>query len=73
MTNGLGRDAGGILENPLPKDRSPSELQGQPLYWALCNHIVDFVVSRSKNFAINARSDDPCNVRADHRFDTGRR
>ena len=48
MTNGPGAVLAEIVENPLPKDRGRIDLHRHPLYYALRNHIVDFLVSRSK-------------------------
>ncbi len=62
MTNGPGAVLAEIVENPLPKDRGRIDLHRHPYYYALRNHIVDFLVSRSKNFAATATSHDPRNV-----------
>ena len=51
MTNGPGAVLAEIVENPLPKDRGRIDLHRHPLYYGLRNHIVDFLVSRSKTFA----------------------
>src|ERR1700726_803285 len=51
MTNGPGAVLAEIVENPLPKDRARIDLHRHPLYYAVRNHIVDFLVSRSKSFA----------------------
>ncbi|WP_024518039.1 ABC transporter ATP-binding protein [Bradyrhizobium sp. Tv2a-2] len=51
MTNGPGAVLAEIVENPLPKDRTRDGLHRHPLYYALRNHIIDFLVSRSKGFA----------------------
>src|SRR6267143_1776546 len=51
-----------IVENPLPKDRGRIDLHRHPYYYALRNHIVDFLVSRSKTFANNMPGHDPRNV-----------
>ena len=48
MTNGPGAVLAEIVENPLPKDRGRIDLHRHPYYYALRNHIVDFLVSRSK-------------------------
>ena len=48
MTNGPGAVLAEIVENPLPKDRGRTDLHRHPLYYAVRNHIVDFLVSRSK-------------------------
>jgi len=51
MTNGPGAVLAEIVENPLPKERARTEVHRHPLYYAVRNHIVDFLVSRSKSFA----------------------
>ncbi len=46
-----GHVAGGIAEvaiNPLPRDRTRSQLHHLPGYYELRNHIVDFLVSRAR-------------------------
>jgi len=50
------------VENPLPKDRGRIELHRHPYYYAVRNHIVDFLVSRSKTFASDVPDHDPRNV-----------
>ena len=62
MTNGPGAVLAEIVENPLPKDRGRIELHRHPLYYALRNHIVDFLVSRSKSFATETPGHDPRHV-----------
>jgi nitrate/nitrite transport system ATP-binding protein len=62
MTNGPGAVLAEIVENPLPKDRGRIDLHRHPLYYALRNHIVDFLVSRSKTFAATVTDHDPRNV-----------
>jgi nitrate/nitrite transport system ATP-binding protein len=62
MTNGPGAVLAEIVENPLPKDRGRIDLHRHPLYYALRNHIVDFLVSRSKSFATDAPDHDPRHV-----------
>jgi nitrate/nitrite transport system ATP-binding protein len=51
-----------VVENPLPKDRARIDLHRHPHYYALRNHIIDFLVSRSKNFAATGTVHDPRNV-----------
>lgn len=51
MTNGPGAQIAEIVDNPLPIDRARTEVHKHPDYYAVRNHIVDFLVSRSKNFA----------------------
>ena len=62
MTNGPGAVLAEIVDNPLPKDRGRIDLHRHPLYYALRNHIVDFLVSRSKTFAAETPGHDPRNV-----------
>jgi nitrate/nitrite transport system ATP-binding protein len=62
MTNGPGAVLAEIVENPLPRDRGRIDLHRHPLYYALRNHIVDFLVSRSKMFAAEMPDHDPRHV-----------
>src|SRR3954470_22476654 len=62
MTNGPGAVLAEIVDNPLPKDRGRIDLHRHPLYYALRNHIVDFLVSRSKTFATETPGHDPRSV-----------
>ncbi len=50
MTNGPGAMVAEIVENPLPKDRARHEVHKHPHYYALRNHLIDFLVTRSKTF-----------------------
>src|SRR5262247_3623271 len=51
MTNGPNAVLAEIVENPLPKERQRNDFHKHPLYYGLRNHIIDFLVSRSKGFA----------------------
>jgi len=62
MTNGPGAVLAEIVENPLPSERSRTDLHRHPLYYALRNHVVDFLVSRSRTFASEVPDHDPRNV-----------
>ncbi|MGJ5177224.1 ABC transporter ATP-binding protein [Bradyrhizobium oligotrophicum] len=62
MTNGPGAVLAEIVENPLPKDRLRFDLHRHPLYYALRNHIIDFLVSRSKTFTSETPDHDPRKV-----------
>jgi nitrate/nitrite transport system ATP-binding protein len=62
MTNGPGAVLAEIVENPLPKDRGRVDLHRHPYYYAVRNHIVDFLVSRSKTFATEVPDHDPRHV-----------
>ena len=44
-----------IVDNPLPKDRARADFHRHPLYYAVRNHIIDFLVTRSKTFADEMR------------------
>src|SRR5205085_7136360 len=64
MTNGPDARLAEIVDNPLPKERARADIHRHPLYYAVRNHIIDFLVTRSKNFAagIAGRAYDPRNV-----------
>ncbi|MGH6771282.1 MAG: ABC transporter ATP-binding protein [Xanthobacteraceae bacterium] len=51
MSNGPDAVLAEIVENPLPKDRKRNDFHRHPLYYGVRNHIIDFLVTRSKNFA----------------------
>ncbi|MGL4242221.1 MAG: ABC transporter ATP-binding protein [Beijerinckiaceae bacterium] len=51
MTNGPGALVAEIVVNPLPRDRARDTFHKHPRYYALRNHLIDFLVSRSKTFA----------------------
>jgi nitrate/nitrite transport system ATP-binding protein len=51
MTNGPDALIAEIVENPLPKERSRADIHRHPHYYGVRNHIIDFLISRSKNFA----------------------
>jgi nitrate/nitrite transport system ATP-binding protein len=54
MTNGPDARFAEIVENPLPKERKRAEIHRHPLYYGLRNHIIDFLISRSR--ILSARS-----------------
>jgi nitrate/nitrite transport system ATP-binding protein len=62
MTNGPGAVLAEVVENPLPKDRSRIDLHKHPDYYPLRNHIIDFLVTRSKNFVGATPDFDPRRV-----------
>jgi nitrate/nitrite transport system ATP-binding protein len=62
MTNGPGAVLAEIVENPLPKQRLRADLHRHPVYYALRNHIIDFLVSRSRTFAAETSGHDPRQV-----------
>ena len=50
MTNGPQAKVAEIVENPLPVDRDRAALHHAPGYYALRNHLIDFLVTRSRTF-----------------------
>ncbi len=50
MTNGPDAVLAEIVENPLPADRARTDIHRHPLYYPVRNHIVDFLVTRSRTF-----------------------
>jgi nitrate/nitrite transport system ATP-binding protein len=62
MTNGPGAVLAEIVENPLPRDRVRAEVHRHPLYYAVRNHIIDFLVSRSRSFVETMPDFDARNV-----------
>ncbi|MEQ1696036.1 MAG: ABC transporter ATP-binding protein [Hyphomicrobiaceae bacterium] len=50
MTNGPGAKIAEIVANPLPKVRARNDVHRHPAYYPVRNHIIDFLVSRSKTF-----------------------
>src|SRR6186997_163347 len=60
MTNGPGAVLAEIVDNPLPRVRSRTDVHRHPLYYAVRNHIIDFLVTRSKSFGQEAH--DPRHV-----------
>jgi nitrate/nitrite transport system ATP-binding protein len=50
MTNGPDARIAEIVVNPLPKMRTRNEIHRHPAYYAVRNHIIDFLIARSKNF-----------------------
>ncbi len=54
MSNGPNARIAECVVNTLPKDRSRADMHRHPAYYPLRNHIVDFLISRSKSFASEA-------------------
>jgi cyanate lyase len=51
MTNGPNAWIAEIVENTLPRDRTRAELHRQPNYTPLRNHVIDFLLTRSRVLA----------------------
>jgi nitrate/nitrite transport system ATP-binding protein len=56
MTNGPNAVFAELVENPLPKTRIRASFHRHPLYYGVRNHIIDFLVTRSKRFADHSRT-----------------
>ncbi len=50
MTNGPEAMIAEIVENPLPRDRRRIDIHKSPDYYPVRNHLMDFLVARSKTF-----------------------
>jgi nitrate/nitrite transport system ATP-binding protein len=50
MTNGPHAMVAEVVINPLPKDRLRNEVHKHPHYYALRNHLIDFLVTGSSTF-----------------------
>jgi nitrate/nitrite transport system ATP-binding protein len=48
MSTGPGARIAEIVENPLPKPRRRNEIHHDPRYYGVRNHLVDFLINRSK-------------------------
>src|SRR5437660_97068 len=63
MTNGPDAAPAEMVENPLPKMRLRTEIHRHPMYYMVRNHIIDFLISRSRTFlAEMGRQFDPRHV-----------
>lgn len=58
MTNGPEARIAEIVENPLPKDRERNQIHKHRDYYAVRNHLIDFLVSRSRTFKDEAAAAD---------------
>ncbi len=63
MTNGPRARLCEIVENTLPGDRTRSDMHTHPNYYPMRNHLLEFLVNRSKTFAKEIAADgfDPRN------------
>ena len=50
MTNGPEARLAEVVENCMPADRARHDLHKQPVYYPLRNHLIDFLVARSRSF-----------------------
>ncbi len=51
MTNGPDARIAEIVENTLPRPRTRHDLHRHPYYYAIRNHVIDFLVERSRKLA----------------------
>ncbi|HWH75411.1 MAG TPA: ABC transporter ATP-binding protein [Methylibium sp.] len=63
MSNGPRARVAEIVRNPLPRARQRATLHHEPLFYAVRNHLVDFLVSRSKTLAHGQAPTHPPEVR----------
>ncbi len=63
MTNGPEARVCEIVENTLPKSRTRSDMHKHPNYYPMRNHLIEFLVNRSKSFKeeLSSASYDPKN------------
>jgi nitrate/nitrite transport system ATP-binding protein len=57
MSNGPRARIAEVVVNTLPRDRSRSTIHKEPQYYPIRNHLVDFLVSRSKVFTESPPAD----------------
>jgi nitrate/nitrite transport system ATP-binding protein len=50
MSNGPGAGIAEVVENVLPRGRTRQTIHRDPRYYALRNHLLDFLVTRSKRY-----------------------
>jgi nitrate/nitrite transport system ATP-binding protein len=62
MTNGPGAVVAEVVENPLPKERARADIHRHPLYYPVRNHIIDFLITRSRTFVGATPNYDPRKV-----------
>ncbi|RTL66061.1 MAG: ABC transporter ATP-binding protein [Hyphomicrobiales bacterium] len=53
MTNGPKAWVAEVVENTLPKERSRTDLHKLPNYYPMRNHLIEFLVTRSRELALN--------------------
>jgi nitrate/nitrite transport system ATP-binding protein len=56
MTNGPDAKIAEIVVNPLPKERRRNDIHRHPAYYPVRNHLIEFLVSRSRTFAEELRA-----------------
>lgn len=56
MSNGPNAKIAEIVENTLPKNRMRASLHHEPMYYPVRNHLVDFLVNRSKQLQASSEN-----------------
>ena len=59
MSNGPQARIAEVVHNPLPRSRQRATLHHEPLFYAVRNHLVDFLVSRSKDLSHGRAPEQP--------------
>jgi nitrate/nitrite transport system ATP-binding protein len=62
MSNGPQARIAEVVRNPLPRSRQRASLHHEPLFYPVRNHLVDFLVSRSKELSHGRASEQPADV-----------
>jgi len=57
MSNGPRAVIAEIVENTMPRDRTRATMHHDPQYYRIRNHLVDFLVNRSKRYAAGSAGD----------------
>ena len=63
MSNGPQARIAEVVRNPLPRSRERATLHHEPLFYAVRNHLVDFLVSRSQTLSHGKAPEHPPEVR----------
>jgi nitrate/nitrite transport system ATP-binding protein len=63
MSNGPQARIAEVVRNPLPRSRQRATLHHEPLFYAVRNHLVDFLVSRSKDLSHGRAPQHPPEIR----------
>ena len=61
MTNGPRAKIAEIVVNTMPRSRTRHDLHKHPHYYSIRNHLIDFLVDRSKMFSSSTGDYDPRN------------
>jgi nitrate/nitrite transport system ATP-binding protein len=61
MTNGPSAKIAEIVVNTMPRSRTRHDLHKHPHYYRIRNHLIEFLVDRSRAFAADAQGYDPKN------------